>query len=217
MVSAKTIILKSTIHLLVPIVLISFALIPNADALPFNYADGTVSIKITPSSDKCYPGDGVTLALRVEAMEDLMGLVINVRLHGLKSQGSEEWTENIPILSLPEGMSAGATLDDTIQITVPDYTSPGLIYGMVNIQHSSIRLGIISTTTDFLVVYVKNRDYEQLQINYNKMKSQYQVLGELGNARNLMYIFLVMTIVFLASTIYFARKSRRIRKTRISS
>jgi len=50
-------------------------------------------------------------------------------------------------------------------------------------------------------------DYNSLKASYDELESRYQMnISELSTARNLMYVFMVTTIAFIAMTAYFAKR-----------
>jgi len=48
-------------------------------------------------------------------------------------------------------------------------------------------------------------NYSSLQASFNELKSKYEFAGDIGNTRNLMYVFIETTVIFIATTIYFVR------------
>lgn len=52
--------------------------------------------------------------------------------------------------------------------------------------------------------------YDSLQRDYNDLKSTYQTVGEPVTIRNLMYIFIITTIVFICTTAYVALRKPRV-------
>lgn len=184
--------------------LIPFMMTLEVQALDFEYGDWSIFIKITPSADKCYLGDDITLHSRVEAIDDLTdGVFINMYLHGLTTK-DEEWVKRIPILLLPLGMSAGATRDDDTNVTIPSNLLPGLIYAVVQIEYDGWIPGTITRRSKdksvvVPLIYVKNKDYEQLQIEGARATT----------TRNLMYFFICTTTVLSISTLYFAIRKRK--------
>jgi len=84
------------------------------------------------------------------------------------------------------------------------------VRGESHLVLASFTLGNVRT-----IVYdeLKNKyssleaSYEEVAFNYNMVKEGYdRVITELANIRNLMYIFLITTIIFVAITVYFAKR-----------
>ena len=60
--------------------------------------------------------------------------------------------------------------------------------------------GSLNTTYHSLLA-----DYSSLQASCSELRSKYEFGGEVANSLNLMYVFIEMTVIFLTTTIYFAR------------
>jgi len=58
-----------------------------------------------------------------------------------------------------------------------------------------------------------NSQYESLQDNHEDLKSKYQEVREPATIRNLMYVFITSTIVFIATTGYFATRKPKVKAT----
>ena len=51
-----------------------------------------------------------------------------------------------------------------------------------------------------------NQDYDSLDAFYNELELEHTaIIDEINNIRNLMYIFIATTLLFIATTVYFAR------------
>jgi hypothetical protein len=90
---------------------------------------------------------------------------------------------------------------------LPNDTSPGLTYGIVSCKWELDGGTENIPPSGFIVTYVKNKELERLQEQYAELNATYQsLLGnfteldseyavELNGAKNLMYVFVVTTVV----------------------
>jgi hypothetical protein len=89
-------------------------------------------------------------------------------------------------------------LNETHSLLVSEYGSMQTDYELLNSSYNSL-----VTSYDSLTL-----DYDSLQEDYAYVKTKYDAsLGELNIVRILMYVFTVTTVVFVATTLYFKKKS----------
>lgn len=87
-----------------------------------------------------------------------------------------------------------------------DHDSLKASHDSLQTDHNSLETDYTSLQTEYNSL---KSSYDSLTRDYNGLESKYQViseLGELGTTRSLMYIFLITTSLFIATTIYFARR-----------
>jgi len=149
---------------------------------------------------QAYPGDNITMRVRVGATENLNDTYVTVKIYGSKSEGYGNWTTYVHVLS-GEDLLVGAVIDQNFTLNVPSDVSSGSIYGHIyclwNIV-SPVPRGH-SQEDSFEVTYLKNKAFEELQAQFEELNASYYELknykNELGATRNLMYIFVATTIV----------------------
>lgn len=149
---------------------------------------------------QCYPGETITVRVRIEALEAVTNASITMFILSSKSEGYIPWTFSFTILNRVN-LSSDAIQDETHDVLIPSDVSPGLTYGKVILQwsvyHQSSWVEHFHEDI-FRVTYVKN--YEDLQTAYDS------VLRKLQNTTILMYVFLATTTTLAASTAYFAKR-----------
>ena len=100
------------------------------------------------------------------------------------------------------------------EVEVVDYAYKGTYESMGYSDEADISdCTFPSTTTPSNFTYYDLLDmYSQLQSNYDNLKSKYDTLkGDLGTTRNLSYIFIITTIIFIATTVYLAIRKPKVR------
>ena len=167
---------------------------------------------------QAYPGDNITLQTIVESTEVLKNVYVTIGIHGSISEGSDEWTDYIKVLE-DDDFSIGEFNDpQNFNVSIPANVSSGLIYGHIYCTWKVYRVPVWkdrSCEDSFEVTYLKSREFEQLQEMYNTLNGTYNSLlgnyteleskyeGELGTARNLMYVFVATTVVSAATAFFF--------------
>jgi len=163
-----------------------------------------------------YPGENITVTVNVtaEASGDIDVEYIHVNIYGLRNE-----TEEISPPLADIYISTVPYQHDHI-ITIPNDTSPGLLYGIIEWGEWSVQFpgGGMKVTIEnpppagFVVTYVKNLELEELQAAYDELNATHNSLlanytksknykGELGSTRNLMYIFVATTVVSAATAV----------------
>jgi hypothetical protein len=151
------------------------------------------------------PGENITITIIANASDDITVEYVHISIHGLRNETEEisPPLKEIHITTLPYG--------ENHTITIPNETAPGLLYGIIEWGEWRLQLsdmGIEMTIkkphpAGFVVTYVKNVELERLQEAYDKLLDENKKLrgyeGELGSTRNLMYIFVVTTVVSAAT------------------
>jgi len=153
---------------------------------------------------QCYPGETVTVKVRIEALEDVKNASVTVFIWGSKSEGQNPWGTSFTVLDITE-FPTGMIKEEAYNITIPSDIAPGLTYGILFLDWSIYRTPTWEPQWDkasFRATYVKNKDYENLQHKCNQLEI------ELRNSRITAYIFLATTIALATSTVYLAKKRK---------
>ena len=164
---------------------------------------------------QCYPGENITVRVRVEALENVENVSVTLFIWGSKSEGHNPWGTSFTVLDA-EDFPTGTIKEETYNIMIPSDIDPGLTYGILFLDWSIYRTSSWEDQWDkasFRVTYVKNKHYEDLQTAYNELQSKYDsVLSDLQNSRTIVYAFLTTTIVLAISTAYLGRRSLKQRE-----
>ena len=142
---------------------------------------------------QAYPGETVTIRVRVEALEDVKNASVALFIWGSKSEGYSPWGTSLTVLDIAD-FSNGTIKEEEYDIVMPPDISPGLIYGILLLQWSIYKPPSWQEQEDkasFRATYLKNKNYEELQIKFE-------------NTRTLMYTFLATTIALAVLTVYLA-------------
>jgi hypothetical protein len=252
-----------------------------ANAGNWEYNDGRIIINVYPPI-QAYPGDTIRIRVRVEALEDLKDVDIDIDVFGSKKEGYDTWYRYLLVLS-DRDLSGGVVRDENFTMIIPSDASPGLTYAIINIhykyyswfvwhdyyadatfQMTYIYPGLLSERdywkgqanywkeqADYWENqyksmksdrdYWKNKyeskesefnelksDYDSLNSTYNEykqrhsytndeyynLKSKYDALAsDFGTTRNVSYILVVTTIVFIATTAYLAIRKPKVKPT----
>lgn len=127
---------------------------------------------------QAYPNDTVTIRIRVEARESLRNVTIHFKVYGTKSKGYVLWYNSFYALRNVD-LPFGVVEDQYFDMNIPEDVDPGLIYSetscswMVQRELSwqdQYREGA------FRVTYLRNKPYEDLQVAYNQLLTNYNSL-----------------------------------------
>ena len=163
------------------------------------------------------PGENITVTVNVtaEASGDIDVEYIRISIRGLRNE-----TEEISPPLADMYITRVPYQYDHI-ITIPNDTSPGLLYGIIEWGEWSVQFPGGEVTIEnpppagFVVTYVKNVELEELQAAYDSLVANYTEVKnyktELGSTRNLMYIFVATTVVSAATVfIILIRRPKRL-------
>jgi hypothetical protein len=156
----------------------------------------------------CYPGENISVRIRVEAQEEVKNASVTVFIWGSQSEDHNPWSASFVALDV-EDLPIGMVKEKMHNLTIPSDIDPGLTYGILSLDWHVYRPPSWENQWDkasFRTTYVKNRDYENLQTTHDS------VLNELGNIKTLTYALVAATIALAASTVYLAKKSAGARK-----
>ena len=167
---------------------------------------------------ECHPGDNINYSIFLN-LETSMHTKFYLRIEAIIDQ---QWVTQYNETLLLEGdYSAGRNFNWQITIVVPEnaygnlrlfastlYSSWGWL-NLTNVRsttYSELEQSYTQLNQSFTEL---NQSYIQQQGNYtildNKYKnliSTYEPFGKLANTRNLMFIFMILTAVFAATTAY---------------
>lgn len=177
-----------------------------------------------------YPGDNITIRVKVGATKNLNDTYLTVRIYGSKSEGNDSWTTYVYILS-GEDLPIGAVLDQNFTLNIISDVSPGSIYGHIYCLWNvvfPVPKGY-SQEDSFEVTYSKSKEFEELKAQFEELNASYYELNgtynsllanytklknyksELGSTRNLMYVFVATTVVSAATVfILLIKKPKRV-------
>lgn len=186
---------------------------------------GGITINVSAPC-KVDPGENINLTILAEAAED-----VDVEYKCLNIYGFENETDEILLKSINFSLQAPPANQVNYEITIPDDIFPSLIYGKIEIKWTYG--GLLGEKTEWFVVsYVENEEFIQLQEEYEQLSENYSILmsnytslnvtfneleskyegsaGEIAGVRNLMYVFVVTTIIAAVSAVLIALRSRKI-------
>jgi hypothetical protein len=175
---------------------------------------------------QAYPGDNITMRVKVGATKNLNDTYVTVGIDGSKSEGHDTWTTYVYVLS-DEDLLIGKDRDQNFTLNIPSDVSPGSIYGHIYCEWRTYSVPVpksYSEEDSFEVTYLKSKelgqlkvDYEELNASYWELNSNYTELnstyteleekfsarsGALSGTRNLMYAFIATTAVSAATAIF---------------
>ncbi len=106
--------------------------------------------------------------------------------------------------------SYSTLLSDYAQLQ-EDYDSLNSSYNNLQVDYNSLSSRFDGLKSDYDSLRVRydglNSSYNSLNTAYTELKSKQEAtMTELNNIRNLTYIFVTTTIVFIATTVYFAKR-----------
>ncbi|MBE0512160.1 hypothetical protein IBX38_03825 [Candidatus Bathyarchaeota archaeon] len=174
---------------------------------------------------QAYPGDNITLRAIVKSKEDLQDVYATIAIHGSVSEGYEKWTTYVEVLE-DANFLVGETNDlQNFTVSIPSNVSSGLIYGHIYCTWKVYRVPVWkdrSYEDSFILTYIMNKEFEQLQVAYDELNATYNSLlanytklenykSELGSTRNVMYILVATTVVSAATVlILLMRRPKRL-------
>jgi len=153
---------------------------------------------------RCYPGEDITVRVRVKALENVKNASVNLFLWSSQSEGSTPWGTSFTVLDTPD-FPDGVIKEEAYNVTIPSNIDSGLTYGILFLEWSVYRTPSWEVQWDkasFRATYVKNRDFENLQEAYNQLEI------ESYNSRIMIYIFVATTIALAVSMVYLAKKRK---------
>ncbi len=168
------------------------------------------------SPHQAYPGDNITLQVAIKAEEILQDIYVTIGIHGALSEGYDEWTTYLKVLD-DEDFSVDELRYRNFTVNTPPNVSSGLIYGHIYCAWKVYDAPVWkdrSYEDSFDVIYLVNKELEDLRTTYDELNATYHFMlgnyteldskytGELGGARNLMYVFVATTTIAVATVLY---------------
>lgn len=156
------------------------------------------------ASYQSYPGENITVKVKIEALEDIKNASVTLFLWSSKLEGQDPWGISFTILNVADFLS-GTVKEEVYNITVPSDVDPGLIYGILFLDWNIYRSLSWESQWDkasFRATYLKNKNYENLQEKYNQLEI------ETNNWRIMTHILLAITMALAIWTIYLAKKRK---------
>ena len=90
-----------------------------------------------------------------------------------------------------------------------NYTELLSSYNLVSLDYDSLQTEYDNLLNNYNSL---NSDYNSLQADYNDLKSEHEALTtDVGTTRNLNYLFIITTIIFIATTIYLAIRKPKVK------
>ena len=127
---------------------------------------------------QAYPGDTITIRLRVEALQDLRDTNITLWIFGSKALGYGNWTKRIVAVDNVD-LSSGVLRDESYDVRIPPDADPGLIFNRIDCELKIIEQYVWTKSSYvgvYEVTYLRNKPFEDLQIAYNELSNKYNKL-----------------------------------------
>jgi hypothetical protein len=155
-----------------------------------------------------YPSENVTVSVIAEASGNIDIDYIRVNVYGLRNETEEFSLLELPISEVPH--------QGDYVISIPNDTSPGLVYGKIDwkwyTESQGMGVTVAPPPAGFVVTYIRSLELEELQVAYHELNSTYNILlanytglksneDDLGATRNVVYIFVATTIVAAATVL----------------
>ncbi|MFZ7138436.1 MAG: hypothetical protein ACOWW1_08475 [archaeon] len=151
------------------------------------------------------PGNNITITITTEAVP---GVEIDVDYVDVLIYGVENAKDEISLAEITHIENMPLTFHEAnYQISIPNDISPGLIYGIISSEWDFMGTHQRITPSGFALTYVQNIELEELRAEFNQLNATYYdslynhtVLEsdleiELDSTRNLMYIFVITTVI----------------------
>lgn len=159
------------------------------------------------------PGENITVTIRGRAYgADIDVDYVYVDIYGLKN---ETYAILLKTITYLQGYKLTShEVSKEYNVTIPDDVSTGLTYGVIQCEWRLQNAPEMIPSSGFILTYVKSTELEQLQAEYDELMANYTSLlanyteldskygGELGGARNLMYVFVATTIIAVATVLF---------------
>ncbi len=156
------------------------------------------------------PGENITVTVMAEGSGNIDINYVRLNVYALRNETDEFSLLEISISAVPH--------QGDYVITIPNDTSPGLLYGKINwrwyTESQGMGVTIAPPPAGFTVTYIRNLELEELQGAYDELNATYHSLlanytglknyeGELGATRNVVYIFIATTVIAAATLLIF--------------
>ena len=151
-----------------------------------------------------YPGENITVTVKAEAIPEIYVKYISITLYGALNATDKVTLREINHL---QNSSFLSSYEIQYNVTIPNEISPGLTYGLISCEWELMGSPQKIPSSGFALTYIRNVDLEELQSDFEKLNTTHHSLlqnyselesgsnEELDSTRNLMYIFVVTTVV----------------------
>jgi len=159
--------------ILLAVMLLTFAM-PSVRAGGWFFTDGRIDIDVYFPT-QAYPGESVSIRVRVEALEDLQDVDITIWVYGSKYRGYDSWSTRLGIISNRD-LSSGVVRDENYTLMFPSDASPGLTYAIIYIHYKYYSWPAWHDRYDdytFQMTYLKDKAYEDLLDDYHDLLNEY--------------------------------------------
>lgn len=179
------------------------------------------------TSALAWPEENINITIRAEATQANIHIYyIQVNIFSLKENRDETLLDNTAFIE-DTHLNLGEFNETSYEVLIPKDTLPGLLYGEVEYSWSiEGDPSVFDKLKAFPATYIQNKPYEELrqaydslnsfcddlQANYTSLEANHtdlqqkyqqsedQQIGE-NNSTGLMYIFIITTGIFVATTI----------------
>ena len=129
---------------------------------------------------QAYPGDTIEVRVTAEALEDLDDIYLTIDIFGSKPKegkvGYDGWEDDIRVLRAVD-WEEGDDRDKKYDVEIPEDSDPGLVYGHITAEWTTFADDEDHTYAEsFTITYIMNKDYEDLQEDYEDLSSEYDKL-----------------------------------------
>lgn len=129
---------------------------------------------------QAYPGDTIEVRVSAEAEEDLDNIYLTIDIFGSKpkegKEGYDDWEDDIRVLRGVD-WDEGDDKDHKYDVEIPEDSDPGLVYGHITAEWTTVEDYEDHTYAEsFTITYIMNKDYEDLQEDYEDLSSEYDKL-----------------------------------------
>ena len=150
----------------------------------YMYEDDNIKISIESLQSDLYPGDSLTIKVRIEVKTDVYFHFLSLEIYGVKiSDNTYVWKEIEYLMILDDiKLSSGVVRTEDYIITIPYNILPGMIYAIVSGYYEKIYEILPGTQVgvriydDIVLTYIRNKDYEELIDKFNLLDSEYNTL-----------------------------------------
>ena len=183
---------------------------------PEEYGGLTIEIKAPYQADS---GDEINVTVKVGATYKIYIDEVSLSIFSLKNETGKISLGSIRITKLEGHYDPDETREYVHNMTILEDISPGLTYGTITCEWTCMggMLKLKIPSAGFILTYVGNEEFEQLETAYEELNASYWELnssyneleekysassGETAGARNLMYAFVATTIVSAATAVF---------------
>ena len=147
----------------------------------YSYSNDWISIDVKSMSKDLYPGDTLTIKTRIEAKTDVHFNRLTLDVYGVKGVEGGRFSYLVESLVIVRDarLASGVLRVEDFKLTVPSDVLTGMLYAIISAEFTplyKLSLGPQTLYDAFPLVYVNNRAYDQLQVEYYSLESRYNDL-----------------------------------------